>query len=156
MESLLSLFKTNSNSSEELEQLKRKLKSKSVKKGTILQAKGDKKLMNYFVKKGLLKSYTIDDKAKEHIFMFAPEGWVAWDIESITKNAPATLYIEALEDSELEVIGESTMELLETLPSETVSDQAKRLLKRIAVLQHRVIMLMSASAAERYEEFVST
>ncbi|WP_205959965.1 hypothetical protein [Flammeovirga aprica] len=31
----------------------------------------------YEVRSGLLRSYTIDHKGKEHIFMFAPEGWMS-------------------------------------------------------------------------------
>ena len=46
-------------------------KLKKFKKGTILQREGDKSLNVFIIEKGLLKSYVIDEKGKEHIFMFA-------------------------------------------------------------------------------------
>ncbi len=59
-------------------------------KGTILQHAGDDCDKVYLVKSGLLKSYTIDVKDKEHIFIFAPEGWIITDIESMQAEAKAS------------------------------------------------------------------
>lgn len=125
----------------------------NVKKGEMIQPVNSLLRNGYFVKKGLLRSYTVDSKGKEHIFMFAPEGWIIGDIEAQTSNAPTVLYIDALEDSELEVISERTFfEIKENYPA-LLSMNTDKLTKRIAVLQRRVIMLMSATARERYEEF---
>lgn len=124
-----------------------------VKKGEIVQPVNSLVRNGYFVKKGLLRSYTVDSKGKEHIFMFAPEGWIIGDIEAQTSNAPTVLCIDALEDSELEVISERAFfEVKENYPA-LLSMNTDKLTKRIAVLQRRVIMLMSATARERYEEF---
>ena len=49
----------------------RETRQKTVPKGTILQSRGDRNHMSYFVREGLLRSYTIDEKGKEHVFMFA-------------------------------------------------------------------------------------
>lgn len=117
----------------------------SVKKGEILQSSGDFNTKVYVVKSGLLRSYTIDHKGKEHIFMFAPEGWIVGD--SVRAQEPAELFIDALEDSEL-LVKEKDVKQLEP--------NTESLFKRIGVLQKRVIMLMSATALERYEHFVTT
>lgn len=122
------------------------MKTIHVKKGQILQHRGDTNNKIYKVESGLLRSYSIDDKGKEHIFMFAPEDWVIADA-SIVINQEAELFIDALEDSTIEILEkEANIERIDASP----------LLKRIAVLQKRVIMLMSSSAIERYEHFVST
>jgi len=42
-----------------------------ISKGQILQRAGDTKAKIYLVKSGLLRSYIIDQKGKEHIFLFA-------------------------------------------------------------------------------------
>lgn len=118
---------------------------KSIKKGEIIQRKGDVASLAYIVKSGLLRSYTIDEKGKEHIFMFAPEGWIISDAEM--PGNKAELFIDALEDSEVEV-REKNLEKYDVNPM--------LLMKRIAVLQNRVIMLMSASALERYQHFIET
>ena len=127
---------------------------KQVEKNTILQHKGAQSRSAFFVRKGLLRSYSIDEKGRVHIFMFAPEGWIVSDIESLAKEAPAELFIDTIEDSEIEILQFPLLIKLEALMPSAVNIQS--LLKRIAVLQRRVIMLMSASARERYEEFVQT
>ena len=74
--------------------------TKSFSKGAILQSAGQKLAKAFYVKKGLLKSYIIDEQGKEHIFMFASEGWIASDIESQAFNNETVLFIEAIENSE--------------------------------------------------------
>ena len=73
------------------------MKKIEVKKKQILQRKGDLNSKAYLVESGLLRSYTIDDNGKEHIFMFGPEGWIVTDYAS--GDEPCDLYIDALEDS---------------------------------------------------------
>ena len=124
-------------------------------KGDILQREGENCSKAFFVKKGLLRSYTIDDKGKEHIFMFAPESWVIADIESQEFNQPAKLFIDCVEKSEVIILNRSLL-----IKSEQNIDQLKKnvnlLSRRVAVLQRRVIMLMSASAKDRYELFLES
>ncbi|MDB4088005.1 Crp/Fnr family transcriptional regulator [Flavobacteriales bacterium] len=120
------------------------MKRITVKKGEIIQRKGDLNSKVYLVKSGLMRSYTIDEKGKEHIFLFASEDWMVAD--NLPKEEPVDLFIDALEDSELVVIEKT----------ERVGDHSDKLLKRISVLQKRVIMLMSSTALERYEHFVET
>ena len=55
------------------------LKEIKVKKGQILQYKGDINTSVYNVKSGLLRSYSIDDNGKGQIYMFAPENWIIAD-----------------------------------------------------------------------------
>ena len=116
----------------------------TIKKGQFLQRRGDLTSKIYYVKSGLLRSYTIDEKGKEHIFLFAPEDWIISDY--LPSNEPTDLFIDALEDTVAIAL------------EKEVSDTAdiKKLLKRMYVLQKRVIMLMSSTAITRYEHFVST
>jgi len=136
--------------------IKAGIKQVSIKKGTILQRTGDRFLKSYFVKKGLLKSYVLDLKGKEHIFMFAPEHWLVSDIEAQSQNCPALIFIEAIEDSEIEIIDSNSRVHFKALPKPIIYDEFERLLKRCGTLQKRIIMLMSFSAKERYEEFLQT
>lgn len=74
---------------------------KFFKKGTILQNKGEVHLKAFYIKKGLVRSYTIDSKGKQHVFMFAPEEWIIGDIEAYQYEHPTELFIDCLEDTEL-------------------------------------------------------
>ena len=129
---------------------------KTVRRGTILQQKGDKKVKAFFVTKGLLRSYAVDSKGKEHVFMFAPENWLITDVALLSNQTEATLFIEALEDSEIELVDPQVFEKMDQLPVELLSSQLTKLIKRINALQKRVLLLMSATAEERYRDFVET
>lgn len=126
-----------------------------ISKNQILQTPGSVDSKAYYVKNGLLRSYLIDDNGKIHIFMFAPEGWIISDIESHTFSNPAKLFIDALEDSEIIEFNKITTDIL-TLENKNNIDIIHKLFRRIAVLQNRVILLMSAKAKQRYEHFLAT
>lgn len=121
------------------------LKKIEVKKGDVLQQNGELNTKVYHVVSGLLRSYAIDEKGKEHIFMFAPENWVMGD--NTPPDQPCDLFIDALEDSVVNV-----------LPKDLKREHqnAGAFIRRLEVLQKRIIMLMSASAIERYEHFEQT
>ena len=91
-----------------------------------------------------MRSYAISDKGKEHIYMFAPEGWIIAD--NIAPGEPCDLFIDAIEDSIV----------LQREKDHREEHDVPKLIKRLGVLQKRVIMLMCASALERYEHFLVT
>ncbi|MFK7951108.1 MAG: Crp/Fnr family transcriptional regulator [Saprospiraceae bacterium] len=122
------------------------MKEIKVKKGQILQKPGEYNSKGYLVKSGLLRSYSIDEKGKEHIFMFAPEDWTIADYTS--KFEPTNLFIDALEDS--------TLIRIEKDFGAIKSKEVIKLIRRAHVLQNRIVMLMSSPAIERYEHFVET
>ena len=118
--------------------------SKEVKKGEVLQREGELSTSVFYVKSGLLRSYTIDTKGKEHIFMFGSAGWIVAD--NAEQGEKGELFIDALEDSIIIPLSKS----------ETSKSDTQKLLKRMGVLQKRIIMLMSAPAVDRYNHFLET
>ncbi len=120
------------------------MKKIEVKKGQILQRKGDLNSKVYQVESGLLRSYSISDKGREHIYMFAPEGWIIAD--NVAPDEPCDLFIDTIEDSIVLQIEKNHQDV----------HDVPKLIKRLSVLQKRVIMLMCASALERYEHFLAT
>jgi|TARA_R110000737_G_scaffold287001_2_gene293488 CRP-like cAMP-binding protein len=115
------------------------------KKGQLIQRQGELDSKVYKVESGLLRSYSIDDKGKEHIYMFASENWIIAD--NCEATSPCELFIDVLEDSVLFVFDkEKIME----------NADVHSFVKRLFTLQHRIIKLMSSNAIERYEHFVET
>ena len=82
----------------------RNKKSVLFKKRSIIEYAGNRSNRVYYVVKGLLRSYHLDDKGKIHTFMFAPEDWIIGDVESIALGNQNALYIDCLEDSEVIVL----------------------------------------------------
>jgi len=116
-----------------------------VKKGEILQRPGEKDTKVFMVRKGLLRSYLIDEKGKEHIFLFAAEGAIMTD--HLPPDLPSELYIDALEDTTV-VVREKNLK--------TARREAHKMAFQMSALQKRVVMLMSASIIERFRHFVTT
>ena len=119
-----------------------------VQKGHVLQEAGQNRMKVYNVNKGLLRSFFTDENGKEHNFMFAPEGWIIADLDGISFGNASRLTIEALEESEVEI-----MEYAE-LGQNDWQQEFRRMTRRSGTLQRRVLMLMSTSALERYEYFL--
>lgn len=126
-----------------------------INKNQVLQVPGSIPAQAFYVKKGLLRSYKIDDSGKIHILMFAPEGWIISDIESHILSSPSNLYIDALEDSEVIKIKKFDLNFFSQVEKSN-NQLIEKLVRRIAVLQKRVVLLMSSTAKQRYEHFIST
>jgi len=123
------------------------------RKGDIIQRANASKTTAFYVKKGLLRSYIIDNKGKEHIYMFAPEGWIIGDLEAMEYNEPAQLFIDCLEDSEIIPFDKDCL-FKADLSKEKIARNAQLLHRRIGRLQRRVLMLMGTPAIERYNYFL--
>lgn len=108
----------------------------------------------FFVEKGLLRMYSIDQNGKEHIVQFAPENWLISDRSSMYFNEKSDYFIDAIEDSEVWALKKDFFyELHEKFPS-TVERNDLLLQKHIRTLQNRINSLLSDSAEERYLKFV--
>jgi CRP-like cAMP-binding protein len=124
-----------------------------LKKGDILQRPEALKAPAIYIKKGLLRSYIIDSKGKEHIYMFASEGWIIGDIEAIEYDQPTQLFIDCLEDSEVVLFNNKCL-FNADLPKNQIEENVQLLNRRIGRLQRRVLMLMEAPAIDRYKYFL--
>lgn len=137
-----------------INELAQKCKSVSYKKNEFLLRQGEVCKYVFFVEKGLLRQYTIDDKGKEHVLMFAPETWFAADRESIFFNAPSHYFIQALEDSKVMLIEEETINKIAQMNDGFLAFNNKLLHNHIRSLQRRIMLLLSATAEERYLDFI--
>ena len=114
----------------------RELPTVNIKKGTVLISAGDKAEMAYYVEKGCLRSYVLDQKGKEHIFQFAPEDWIISDLELMKHGGGAYLYIDAIEDSEVKVIPMSMMNSDIYSQREVMESVLKKFQNRVYSLQN--------------------
>jgi CRP-like cAMP-binding protein len=92
--------------------LTRVVVAKVVRKKHLLLCEGLLCKYIYYVVKGALRKYSIDQRGIEHIFDFALEG--AWIMEatSVIKNAPSRYYIESMEETELLLISTDKLKSL--------------------------------------------
>lgn len=107
-----------------------------------------------FVEKGLLRQYSIDEKGKEHTILFAPENWFVSDRESVYFNQPSSYFIQTQEESNAVMIDNNFFEMLSEKIPEFTSFNNKLLHNHIRHLQNRINMLLSATAEDRYLQFI--
>ena len=108
---------------------------------------------NYVVK-GAFRSYFIDNEGKEHTVQIALEDWFVSDFYSYITQTPATLFVEALEDS---VILQMTYDDIERLCKEiqALSEYFRITTERaFAFSRKRALSNLSLTAEERYLEFL--
>lgn len=138
--------------SREEENIKSYLTPKKIRKRQYLLQEGDICKALAFVEKGMLREYLVDD-AGEHIIQFAIEGWTIADLMSFLTAEPATFNIDAIEDSELVLIGKGAHE--ELLLREPKYETYMRLLMTNAyvALQKRLTSFISAPVEDQYTTF---
>ncbi|MFI5150074.1 MAG: Crp/Fnr family transcriptional regulator [Bacteroidia bacterium] len=107
-----------------------------------------------FVCKGCMRLYSLDARGREHILQFAPEDWWVGDMESSSKQIPSQCYIDAIEDSDILIMTVTSQDrLFQEIPAVTFFFQ-ELIRNRQAATQRRIIFSMSASAEERYLDFI--
>ncbi len=89
---------------EEIAFLRELFIARRLRKREFLQRTSEPARYAVFVARGCLRSYVIDEQGKEHIIQFAPEDWWLSDADSLASGAPATFFIDALEDSDVLLI----------------------------------------------------
>lgn len=107
-----------------------------------------------FVVDGALKGFTVDREGREHILSFAIPDWWISDMYSLLSGKPATLNIQAVADSEILVLSrENQQTLYRSVPK---FERFFRILVENALVanQQRLIDNMSATAEERYQNFL--
>lgn len=129
---------------------------RNIKKGEFLMRPGEPCNKFYYVEKGCIRSYLVDSNGKEHIYQFAPEGWVISDEEALLEGKPAILSIDAIEDSEVKFLPMPEGEWSANLDKETALELTRKFDKKIQSLRKRIILLLSATAEERYTTFLET
>jgi len=139
---------------EQFELISKDLQIKTFQKNEILLSQGDICSRTYFVVDGLLRSYSIDAKGKAHIIQFAPELWWISERNGLLLNEPSDFYIDAVEQTTAIMIPKDYFTLaIPHLPKLQELNQTM-LNNSIRFMQKRINMLLSATAEERYLDFI--
>ncbi|MCZ8217081.1 MAG: Crp/Fnr family transcriptional regulator [Cyclobacteriaceae bacterium] len=125
-----------------------------VKKRQFIDQPGFVSSCRNYVTKGAFRSFFVDQEGKEHTIQIAIEDWFVSDFYSYITQTPATLYVEALEDS---ILFQMKYEDIEGLCSRNhkISEYFRITTERaFAFSRKRMLSNLSKSAEERYIEFI--
>jgi len=128
--------------------------TKKFKKNQFLVQQDESVLYDYYVVKGLVKAYVVNDNGKEHIIQFAMEDWWVTDYQAYFNQMKATFTIDCLEDVEVLCLSlENRDKICAELHKVEHFFRKKSNLGYIA-LQRRILSLLSSDAKERYEQLL--
>jgi CRP-like cAMP-binding protein len=110
----------------------------------------------YFVEKGCLRMFFIDDRMNEQITQFALESWWIADHFSFLDNKPSPYFIQTLEKSEVLAISSSALEamFIEIPPMERYFRIIMQ--RAVAASQLRLKYMYEMSKEEFYQHFSSS
>jgi CRP-like cAMP-binding protein len=124
------------------------------RKRQYLLQEGDICTQFYFVVRGCLRMYKIDDKGTTHILQFATENYWINDLGSFHDIRPSELSIDALEDTlVLQISRDDLIALYLQAPK---FDRIFRVLleNSFVRLQNRLLQNISSTAEDRYRSFL--
>lgn len=127
---------------------------KYLRRQFVVQA-GDECRYETYVVSGCLRAYFVDPNGTAHIVQFAIEDWWISDFASLMNAEPATLNIDALEDTEVIQIERAHLfDLFNKIPK---FDRMFRLMLTKAFIAHqkRIVDNLCMPAKERYLNFLT-
>jgi CRP-like cAMP-binding protein len=141
-------------SNEEFDFCKTLFIPKKLRKRQYLLQDGDVCRYTAFVEKGMLRTFTVDEKGNEPILQFSMEGWWIADLYSFLTEEPSPYNIEALEDCELLLINKENWEIL--LAKVPAFERYFRILiqNNLIATQRRLMSSLSESAEEKYTKLI--
>jgi CRP-like cAMP-binding protein len=129
-------------------------KLKKVKKHQFLVQAGDFVPNEFFVCKGLLKAYQIDESGKEHIIKFAMENWWITDYQAFFSQSKATLHVDCVENVELLSLSFENREKLCAELHKIEHFFRRKSNSGYIAMQRRILSLLNSNAKERYEQLL--
>ena len=141
---------------EQLDVFQSYLRPKTIAKKEFILEEGQICKARYYIKKGCVRMYYIDQKANEQIMHFALDDWWITDYDSLTSRKGTKYYIQATEETEILELPESSFdELCEKLP------QTDRLFRKIMeksfiACQKRIEYTFSLSGEDFYHHFLNS
>jgi CRP-like cAMP-binding protein len=142
--------------SEDIALFRAHTKKLSFRKGEVVLSSGEECVFIYYVIRGCLRQFVVDDRGKEHILNFAPEDWMCGDHESLVRNIPSTTSIDAIEESEVYAVPKHLVYELHKTNLQLLAHHNNALRSANFDLQKRLVQLLSASAEMRYLTFIKT
>lgn len=129
--------------------------TKKLKKHQFIIQEGDDVLNDYFVVKGLLKAYHIDNAGKEHIIQFAMEDWWISDYQAYLNQTKATVNVDCIEDVELLCLSLHNRDKICSELHKVEHFFGKKSNAGYVALQRRLLSMLSNNAEERYKQLFS-
>lgn len=138
----------------EKEALTSRLTERKIKRKQYILQEGD--ICKYFtyVVEGCFKMYGVDPSGTEHNLLFAAEDEWITDLDSLHKERPSQLFIEAVEPATILQISKGDLWYLYTHYAKFDRNFRVIIEDKYIELQNRLLQTFSTTAYQRYENFL--
>lgn len=140
---------------EEFEYVKMHFTVLTFKKHQFLIQEGQEVNNDFWVVKGLVKAYSNSSEGKEHIMQFAAEDWWVTDYKAYFNRERATLNVSCLEDTEVWCLSLENRDKVCAGLHKAEHFFRRKSNSGYTALQRRILSLLSSTAKERYDEFLT-
>lgn len=140
---------------EEFELFANSLKHRKIEKKSLLIRSGEIAKCTYFVSRGSLRLYQIQEDGAEKTALFAKEEWWVSDLYSFYSQRPAFHFLQAIEPTEVLELSKKNLErLFLEIPK---LERFFRILQQNAFIAQndRIMDMLTKTAAERYLKFIA-
>lgn len=128
---------------------------RKLRRNEFLLSEGDISRQKIFICKGMLRTFGIAPDGGEHVLQFSPENSWTLDVESYDQQVPSKINIGAIEPSEVLLWHKGDFEtLLSSIPKFRAFSQVL-ISRNIYNSRQRLLMTLSASPEEKYDDFVN-
>ena len=149
------IAKTASLTDEEFDRFFSRFKPQSFKKGQTIIAPGDQVTCEYFVLKGCLKTFYINDDLKMFILQFAMPTWWASDYNALYSGSKATIHVDCITDAAVLCLSNTDREEVCREIHQAEHFFRWRTNKGYVASQQRLLSLMNNNTKQRYEELMA-
>ena len=140
----------------QLELVASKFKKLLLNKGATLLRAGQTVHNQYYICSGCLRTFFIDPAGNEHTLQFAIKDWWISDYIAYYTGAKATMTIECIQGATIYQLARADLEALFVALPGVETFFRKKMERRFAHFQQRILSNLSKTAKERYTEFVAS
>ncbi|HTQ27225.1 MAG TPA: Crp/Fnr family transcriptional regulator [Puia sp.] len=141
---------------EQISLIRSRSAARKLRKKELVLQEGEVGRYKIFVAKGLLRNYSISENGNEYILRFTDAGSWTTDPESYYSGLPSKYNIDAIEASEIVMFNHDDFEILKQQIPTLGSFSEALITANASLVQKRVLMNISASAEEKYIDFLNT
>lgn len=130
--------------------------TKKLRRKQMILHEGEVSLQKIFVSKGLLRNYSLGEDGYEYILRFTDAGGWTTDPESYYGGLPSKYNIDAIEPTEVVMFSRNNFETLKQIIPPLAAFSEAVIASSARVNQNRILMNISATAEEKYIDFINS
>lgn len=139
---------------EDANELIKSARAKTFEKKEIIIDEGSKRNELFFVRKGLVRQYTINEKGEEITFGLIPENFIVANVDIILFQQPSRFYFEAFENTKTFSIDYDVMQDILTKNSKLQSNRIYIVQRMMKEMHQRIESFVYFTPEERYQKFI--